>query len=240
MNNFCPSHFGLNNYCEHEDSEDCKLCWESEVSRNEFLYFNKIRRKELKIMNLEELKEDFKNYKAKFTDCENIKILDFINPNSYKNKIRFLFDENDYKLCISGSFGNLMATDYNNMTYKKFDNFVNDIEYFEKKIDCCSRDLYEYDECYAREDLKRILEENDLLDEVLNSYSGSNKLESFYNDVFSDFSCDTGIGDYGIDVLSRFFNNLWDFVDNIGKRSTGILDLYILAFKMAKQQIKNQ
>lgn len=102
------------------------------------------------------------------------------------------------------------------------------------------RSSNEYDECYAREDLKKILEENDLLDEVLNSYSGSNKLESFYNDVFGDFSCDTGIGDYGIDVLSRFFNNLWDFVDNIGKRSTGILDLYILAFKMAKQQIENQ
>ena len=43
-------------------------------------------------------KEKFKNHIAVFTDCGNIKILDFKNPNSNDYRIRFLFEEDCYKL----------------------------------------------------------------------------------------------------------------------------------------------
>ena len=124
-------------------------------------------------MDIEKQKENFKNHVATFTDYGNIKIVDFKAPNTSNYRIRFLFEEDYYRLHISGDLGELIATNYNNMTYDKFSDFVNDIGYFEKKIVCHSRDI-------------------------------------------------------------------WEFVDDLGKKETGILELYMLAFKLAKEQLDNQ
>ena len=129
--------------------------------------------KESHKMDIEKQKENFKNHVATFTDYGNIKIVDFKAPNTSNYRIRFLFEEDYYRLHISGDLGELIATNYNNMTYDKFSDFVNDIGYFEKKIDCHSRDI-------------------------------------------------------------------WEFVDDLGKKETGILELYMLAFKLAKEQLDNQ
>lgn len=90
-------------------------------------------------MNLEKQRENFKNHIAKFTDYGNIKILDFKEPESSHYRIRFLFEEDYCRLHISGDLGELVATNYSNMTYEKFSDFVNDIGYFEGKIDCMNR-----------------------------------------------------------------------------------------------------
>lgn len=90
-------------------------------------------------MDLKKQKEHFKNHIAKFTDYGNIKILDFKNPNSSEYRIRFLFEEDYCRLHISGDLGELIATNYSNMTYEKFSDFVNDVDYFKEKIDCNNR-----------------------------------------------------------------------------------------------------
>ena len=49
--------------------------------------------------------EHFKNHVAKFTDYGNIKILDFKEPGRIDYRIRFLFEEDFYRLHISGDLG---------------------------------------------------------------------------------------------------------------------------------------
>lgn len=43
-----------------------------------------------------------------------------------------------------------------------------------------------------------------------------------------------GIGYYGYEKLSEIDSDIFEFIDDFGKKSTGILDLYMLAFKLAK------
>lgn len=195
------------------------------------------------MLNLEKQKENFKNHKATFTDYGNIKILDFKEPNTSHYRIRFLFEEDYCRLHISGDLGELIATNYNNMTYEKFSDFVNNIGYFEEKIDCHNRKIYVYDEEHAKDDIKKLLEEYDCLENVLNHdryewETDEDKLNEFFEDVFEDFSEDNGIGSKGHDALSEYIDDAWDFVSDIGKRETGILELYMLAFKLAQEQLK--
>lgn len=195
-------------------------------------------------MDLERQKENFKNHVAKFTDYGNIKILDFQKPNSSYYRIRFLFEEDYYRLHISGDLGELSATNDSNMSYEKFSDFVNDIGYFKQKINCHSRKLYVYDEDLAKEQLKEKLEEYDCLDDVLNHdrydfETDKDKLDEFFENVFEDFSEDTGIGSKGYDAISEYIDGAWEFSSDLGIKSTGILDLYMLAFKLAKEQLDN-
>lgn len=195
------------------------------------------------MINLEKQKENFKNHIATFTDYGNIKILDFQEPGTSHYRIRFLFEEDYCRLHISGDLGELIATNYNNMTYEKFSDFVNNIGYFEEKIDCHSRKIYVYDEKDARNDIKELLEEYDCLDDVLNHNrydweTDEDKLNEFFEAVFEDFSRDKGIGSKGYDALSEYMDDVWEFVSDIGKRETGILELYMLAFKLAQEQLK--
>ena len=88
-------------------------------------------------MDLERQKEQFKNHVATFTDYGNIKILDFKNPRDSHYRIRFLFEEDYCRLHISGDLGELIASNYCNMTFNHFTDFVNNIGYFVEKIELC-------------------------------------------------------------------------------------------------------
>ena len=196
-------------------------------------------------MNIEKQKENFKNPIATVTDYGNIKIVDFKEPETSHYRIRFLFEEDYCRLHISGDLGELIATNYNNMTFDKFSDFVNNTGYFEQKIDCHSRDIYVYDEELAKEQLHKILEEYDMLEEIYNHdrydfETDEDKLNEFYKDVFEDFTDTKGIGSKGFDVLWEKFEEPWEFTDDLGKKETGILELYMLAFKLAKEQLDNQ
>lgn len=193
-------------------------------------------------MDLERHKEHFKNHVATFTDYGNIKILDFKAPDTSHYRIRFLFEEDYCRLHISGDLGELVACNYNNMTYEGFGDYVNNTGYFEEKIACHSRSIYFYDKDLAKEQLYKRLEEDDMLEEIYNHdrydfETDEDKLNEFYESVFEDFSEDTGIGSKGMDVLWEKFAEPWEFADDLGKKETGILELYMLAFKLAKEQL---
>lgn len=193
-------------------------------------------------MDLEKQKENFKNHIATFTDYGNIKIVDFKAPETSHYRIRFLFEEDYCRLHISGDLGELIATNYKNMTFDKFSDFVNNTGYFEQKIDCHSRDIYVYDEDLAKEQLYKRLEEYDMLEEIYNHdrydfETDEDKLNEFYEDVFEDFTDTKGIGSKGFDALYEKFEEPWEFADDLGKKETGILELYMLAFKLAKEQL---
>lgn len=194
-------------------------------------------------MNLERQMENFKNHIATFTDYGNIKILDFANPNSSHYRIRFLFEEDYCRLHISGDLGELIATNYNNMTFNKFTDFVNNTGYFEEKVDCHNRAFYYYDEDVARQELKEKFEEYEWLsytDKYDWKHDDEKRLEYILDDILSDFSDDTGLGSKGYEELSEFDSDYWEWAYDLGKKNTGILDLYMLAFKLAMEQLKER
>lgn len=195
-------------------------------------------------MNIERAKRCFKNHKATLTDYGNIKILDFKNPESSEYRIRFLFEEDYCRLHISGDLGELIATNYNNMTYEKFArDFVNNVGYFEEKIDCHSRDLYVYDEDDVKKDLKKIIDDYALMDEIRDDYgfyedTDEEVLDSFFYDVFKGFDGNLGVNGTGWETIAKYVPDAFEIVSDLGKRHTDILDWYMLAFKLAQEDLR--
>ena len=186
-------------------------------------------------MDIENQKEKFKNHKATLTDYGDIKILDFKNPESFDYFIRFIFDEKCYRLHISGDLGELSASNYCNMTYEKFEDFVNDIGYFESKIECHSRPLYIYEEYTAKEQLIKFLDDNGI------ETDDKDKREILVYEIMNCFDEDKGLSDKGISIITQYHCDDYEvycFAAKMGLVSTGILDLYMLAFKLAKKRLK--
>lgn len=157
-----------------------------------------------------------------------------------------MFEEDYYRLHISGDLGELIATNYCNMVFEKFSDFVNDIGYFESKIDCHSRDIYYYDEEKAEQELLKLIKEKDLKSEILEDKSyydnEEDAIKDFVNDILSDFENDIGLGSYGRSKLSDYIYEyeVYKIASNLGKEETGILDLYLLAFKLAMEQLNKE
>lgn len=191
-------------------------------------------------MNIEAQKKNFEKHIATFTDYGNIKIVDFKNPNSVHYRIRFLFEEDYCRLHISGDLGELTACNYNNMRFEKFTDFVNNTGYFEEKICCASRPLYFYDEDLAREDLRARFEEDDVWDVFMADRCDFETQEDVLDDILADFDDSTGIGEEGYEELEKVYDDVWPFARDIGKRSTEILELYMLAFKLAMEQLEKK
>lgn len=191
-------------------------------------------------MDLERAKMNFKKHVATFTDYGNIKILDFKNPDSSEYRIRFLFEEDYCRLHISGDLGELTATNYKNMTYEGFSDFINNIGYFKEKINCMNRKIYIYDEDKARKELLDMADEKDWLlfsDKYPYENNDEERLNYIIDDILYDFDEENGIGSKGYEELGELEKDTFDFVGDLGKKETGILDLYMLAFKLAKDQL---
>ena len=65
-------------------------------------------------------------------------------------------------------------------------------------------------------------------------------VEEFADDVLSDFDDRNGIGSAGYDEASKYIPDFYESVSSIGRERTGILELYMLAFKLAQKQLKQQ
>ena len=195
-------------------------------------------------MDLKKQKEHFKNHVATFTDYGNIKILDFKAPGRSDYRIRFLFEEDFYRLHISGDLGELTASNYNNMTYEKFSDFTNDIGYFERKIDCHSRPIYVHDEEKARKDLKKLIKDCGDREKILETHDWNDTeedaIEEVIDDIMADFDYEHGIESAGYDEASNYIPDFFEYYHSIGKENTGILELYMLAFKLAQKQLEEK
>lgn len=189
-------------------------------------------------MDLEIQKEHFKDHVAIFQDFGDIKILDFQRPGSVEYRIRFLFEEDHYRLHISGDLGELIAFNINNMRYATFGDFVHNPGYFEQKICCMSREQYEYDIDKARKDL---LEQLDWYDwEKENEYSSwslEERRDYEIDCILEDLNSRTGLGSKAYDRLSEIDPDCWEWIDYIGREDTGIIELYLYAFELAQKQL---
>ncbi len=185
------------------------------------------------MINIEAQKKNFENHVATLTDYDNIKVLDFKNPSTSNYRIRFIFEEDYCKCHISGDLGGLMATNYNNMTFEGFKDFVHNTGYFEGKIDCCERSVYAYDEELAEKQLKEKLEEID-------DGMGDIDIDDVVYDMMRDFGDRNGFGSKAYEILSEYDSDCWEYLSDLGKEETGILELYMLAFELATKQLKER
>lgn len=190
------------------------------------------------MFDLEKQKEHFKDHVATFTDYGNIKILDFKKPGSSHYRIRFLFEEDYYRLHISGDLGELIAWNYNNMGYEKFSDFVHDTGYFKEKIICHSRAIYDYDYEKAKEDLRNAFKEYEIKVAEYEWESEEEAIEDKIEDILEDLDSRNGLGSKAYDILSELDSECYTWIDGIGKEETGILELYMLAFELAQEQLK--
>ena len=190
-------------------------------------------------MNIEKQKEHFKNHIATLRKYDNITILDFENPNSINYRIRFLFEEDRCVLHISGDLGSLTASNYNNMCYEQFGDYVYNPGYFESKVDCHSRDFYEYDFDKAKEELEKRFEDY----EVKSPYdweSDEEYREEKIEEILDDFYARTGLGSKAYETLSEIDPDCFEYISDIGAEKTEIIELYLLAFKLAQEQLKEK
>ena len=193
------------------------------------------------ITDWEYQKKQFSEHVATFTDYGNIKILDFKNPGSSHYRIRFMFEEDFYRLHISGDLGDLIASNYKNMNYEDFaSDFVNNPYYFEEKIDCHSRPLYEFDEEVARNKLTEMAREYDWIDVPEDDEEYQLELDDLLDEILTDFNDDTGISLEGYRRLNRLDEDAFEYAGRLGKNPTGIIELYMLAFKLAQEQLKEK
>ena len=190
----------------------------------------------------EKYKRQWKNHEAIVSDYGDIKVFDFREPGRNEGHIRFLFDESCCRLYISGDYGELTAVNYNNMVFDKFmRDFANNADYFKSKIECMSRVLYFYDEESARSELRELIEENDYLTASVDYMWESDdekRMDYILDDILVDFTNETGIGPKGYEALSGFDDYAYEVCSDIGKRETGIIDLYLFAFKLAMERLK--
>lgn len=187
--------------------------------------------------------ERFKNHVATFTDYDNIKILDFKNPKSSDYRIRFLFEEDYCRLHISGDLGELTACNYDNMCLNGFGDFVNNTEYFQEKVLCHNRAFHDYDEELAREQVVKHIEEYLNLSDFENYYdwqSDEENMNDILDSIFNDFTVENGIGEKGLDVLYEVSSDAVYELRDAGQQDTGILELYMTAFKLAMEQLKEK
>lgn len=190
-------------------------------------------------MDIEKQKEHFKKHVATFTDYGNIKILDFANPESCHYRIRFIFEEDFYKLHISGDLGELIATNYRNMCYRDFaDDFMHNTEYFMAKVNCHNRPFYEYDYEKAKEDLNKRFEDYDFI--LKFDFETEELKEEKIDEILNDFDWRTGLGSKAYDILREIDEDCFEWIDLIGREETDILEIYMLAFELAQEQLKKQ
>lgn len=193
------------------------------------------------MLSREWLEQRFKNHIATFRDLGDIKILDFAEPGTSNWQIRFLFEEDHYRLHISGDLGELIAYNYNNMTYEDFgSDFVHNPGYFECKIQCHSRKLYEYDYDRAKKDLLEYLAEYDWAEEMRYSSDSLEEVRDYEIDcILEDLNSYTGLGSKAYDRLSEIDADCFEWISEIGKEESGILDIYMTAFELAQKQLED-
>lgn len=192
-------------------------------------------------MDLELQKEYFKDHVATFQDFGDIKILDFQRPGSCEYRIRFLFEEDHYRLHISGDLGELIAFNINNMRYATFGDFVHNPGYFKQKICCMSREQYEYDIDKAKKDLLEQLDWYDWSEENKHSTWSLEERRDYEIDcILDDFYRGIGLGSKAHDRLSEIDPDCWEWIGYIGREDTGIIELYLYAFELAQKQLKSQ
>lgn len=161
-----------------------------------------------------------------------IQIVDWRNKNGSKEgAIRFLFDNAEKYLHISGDYGSAILDlhSFSEVSLKTV-GILTDIGYLIGKIKC-STDLYIYDEELARKDVEeRLLSEQfagKLSDEEIS------ERKDFISELMEDFTI-SGIqlGHSEKQILSEYDHMYWEWIYDAGKKIAGRVIYWFTALNM--------
>ena len=161
-----------------------------------------------------------------------IQIVDWRNKNGSKEgAIRFLFDNAEKYLHISGDYGSAILDLYSfSEVSLKTVGILTDIGYLIGKIKC-STDLYIYDEDIARKDIEeRLLSEQfagELSDEEIS------ERKDFISGLMEDFTVDgIELGHSEKQALSEYDRMYWKWIYDAGKKVAGRVVYWSTALNM--------
>lgn len=184
---------------------------------------------------LERILKEFKNHKATLQDLGEIKILDFKKTKSETWHIRYLFDESQYTLHISGTAGSLVAKNYSNMTLDKFHEFTSsDVYYFIEKVVCHSKPFEYYDIDKMIERIEEIANDNACVKaRIKERYETMHSLQAY----IAEYVDEKGLDEYWRDELEEVYINP-DEIEEVSLVKTAYPEIYLRAFEMAVKQLK--
>lgn len=188
----------------------------------------------------------FANHKATLMDYGDVKILDFKDPDCNTFHVRFLFDESQYTLHITGDLGYLTAVNRSNMTYEGFWAFLNSPCYFEEKVIDHSRPFYEYHEDKAYKELLELISTQENAGQIATLLS--DRMDSWADDTWSKADVaneilaigfdDNGLSGEVVSILEDVLGSDISSLYRIGRESTGILQVYLAAFELAVSKLQ--
>lgn len=196
-------------------------------------------------MDLELQKKMFADHVATLRDYGDIKIVDFQKPGSNYYRIRFIFEEDHDRVHISGDLGELIAYNHAGLSFRRFiDYCYRHRVWFKTKVLCSSRPLQTYNQELAEKQLTEKLKDKLLFDKV-SAYFGDLDREVvtafLVERALDDFSDDGGIGEDGEKMLSEIdFTGFWPIDEIRLEKGPDIVDLYLLAFKLAFRQLQEK
>lgn len=200
-------------------------------------------------MDLDVQKKMFADHIATLRDYGDIKVLDFQKPESNYYRIRFIFEEDHDRVHISGDLGELIAYSRAGMEFRYFINYCYHNPVLVKaKVQCSSRPVTTYDRELARKQLIAVLKDKSLYNKVIGCYwyldddsEPEEVEEALIGDALEDFSEVGGIGVVGKAALMNIDSTAFWPIDEIGlEEGPGIVDLYLLAFKLAYKQLQEK
>ena len=185
---------------------------------------------------LENILKEFKNHKATLQDLGDIKILDFKKAENSYYHIRYVFDEAQYTLYITGSLGSLIAKNYENMTLEKFHEFTNSsTDYFIEKTICHTKPFFYYDIDKMIERIEEIANDNACVKaRIKERYETMYSLQSYIAEYVDEKK---GLGEYWRDELEEIYIDP-KLIEDAGFVRTAYPELYLRAFEMAVRQLK--
>ena len=66
----------------------------------------------------------------------------------------------------------------------------------------------------------------------------NSNIENAIDDVLENFDDNRGISEKGYEIMDKCMCDFWEEARYIGRDRTGVLELYLLAFKLATQQLQ--
>ena len=208
---------------------------------------DEVYRLELQIMKKDKkiVQHSLKDHVASCIDLGIVQIIDLKRPGHvHEESIRYLFDNEECRLTISGDYGNVIV--WNGYGHSNIN--VNDIhcyfdypDYFVEKIRANEEGkLYRYEEELAKLQLDEALFYVDDSDLINAAYLDGNK-ETFINDLMYEFTCYDGFQHIGSsiysDVLDRLDEGLISEMIDMGKVFSRRIYFYLEGLKIAMKQL---
>lgn len=157
--------------------------------------------------------------------------------------VNYILDKKRGSIIISGDLGDCIATWYNKLTVENAKEYINNVEYFIKKIQCASN-KYTYDYENVISDIRKELEDVDFdVSDVYSLERGIFDMDDFWRVIEEEVGESTGrMGlflptDKLIQTVGSVYEDCWEWIGSCGERIHPRVYLWAVGFQMACEQL---